>query len=38
MVAEYDGKCADCGDKIVAGVDEIVYSEEAGGWVHEDCS
>lgn len=35
--AQYDSKCAVCGEQINAG-DEIVFDEDAEDWVHEDCS
>lgn len=36
MIARYDGRCADCGDEIVADLDEIVMTDD--GAMHEDCA
>lgn len=34
--AQYDGRCAECGDEIVADVDEIVMLD--GEALHVDCA
>jgi hypothetical protein len=33
MEAEYESKCAVCGERIAVG-DEIVFDEDAEDWVH----
>lgn len=35
MEAKYEGFCTECGDSIDVGDD--ITSDDAGGWVHEDC-
>lgn len=34
--AAYDGRCAECGDEIVADLDDIVMTDD--GAVHADCA
>ena len=36
ILAEFDGKCAGCGEMIVADADHIVRDED-GNWVHDGC-
>lgn len=36
FLAQYDSRCAECGDEIVADVDEIVMTDD--GAMHEDCA
>ena len=36
FTARYDSTCPECGDEIVADLDEIVGTDD--GYVHEDCA
>ncbi len=36
-VAQYNGRCPACDDRIIADVDEIVH-EDGVGFVHKDCA
>ena len=35
FVARYDGRCAECGDPINGGLDEIVMTDD--GAIHLEC-
>jgi hypothetical protein len=37
VTATYNGWCPACGERIVADVDDVIYSEADQAWVHYEC-